>query len=196
MQNINPGAIEQLYLITYKVYTALVGQQSVVWTDSGLLVIGKTYVIPSVSGDDDFTNVGYVDGQPFVATGTTPTKWTNGTIVENNTDSSLDVDIVGANTIGDIVWRRDYAGYYFGTLPGAFTIGKTICPPQGVTGNSANVWQTLRAGGSVAGSFSFYSNEDGDTIGLDVRQNTNDPSDLNSVIDSSGKLWLEIRVYP
>ncbi len=46
---------------------------------SGTLVVGKEYTIDDWITDDDFTNVGgaNVDGTTFVATGTTPTKWTN-----------------------------------------------------------------------------------------------------------------------
>jgi hypothetical protein len=46
---------------------------------SGTLVVGKEYMIDDWITDDDFTNVGgaNVDGTRFVATGTTPTKWTN-----------------------------------------------------------------------------------------------------------------------
>jgi len=52
----------------------------------GELVIGESYVIESLngndSGSDDFSNVGFVStGVQFVATGTTPTNWSNSTIV-------------------------------------------------------------------------------------------------------------------
>ena len=44
------------------------------------LEIGSTYVISYLEPGDDFSNVGYVSEEvPFVATGTTPTTWTNGT---------------------------------------------------------------------------------------------------------------------
>jgi len=50
---------------------------------SGTLVIGKRYRINNWITDDDFTNVGGTneDGNEFVATGTTPTKWTNSSTV-------------------------------------------------------------------------------------------------------------------
>ncbi len=46
---------------------------------SGTLVVGKEYTIDDWITNDDFTNVGgaNVDGTIFVATGTTPTTWTN-----------------------------------------------------------------------------------------------------------------------
>jgi len=48
--------------------------------NSGLLVIGTTYRIVLYVTGDDFTNVGGTNstGIVFVATGTTPTVWTNG----------------------------------------------------------------------------------------------------------------------
>lgn len=49
---------------------------------SGLLVVGIRYFIGAVTGSDDFTNVGFATpGTPFIATGTTPTVWTNSTNV-------------------------------------------------------------------------------------------------------------------
>ncbi len=46
---------------------------------SGSLVIGEVYEIEDWITDDDFSNVGgsNIDNYFFVATGTTPTKWTN-----------------------------------------------------------------------------------------------------------------------
>ena len=69
---------------------------------SGLLVVGREYVIAQQEGGDNFSNVGYVaDGIPFIATGTTPTSWANDTqvkyytwdivIIYNDVDSNLQV---------------------------------------------------------------------------------------------------------
>lgn len=45
--------------------------------------IGNMYNVISFTAGDDFTNIGYVSmNVPFIATGTTPTTWTNGSIVE------------------------------------------------------------------------------------------------------------------
>jgi len=51
---------------------------------SGLLVIGLTYVILTYVAGDDFTNVGGTNatGNGFVATGTTPTAWANGSTLQ------------------------------------------------------------------------------------------------------------------
>lgn len=50
---------------------------------SGTLTIGKVYRIKDWITNDDFTNVGgtNVDGNEFVATGTTPTTWTNSSVL-------------------------------------------------------------------------------------------------------------------
>jgi len=51
---------------------------------TGFLTIGKLYTIISFQAGDNFTNVGAAanaTGQSFIATGTTPTTWTNGTRV-------------------------------------------------------------------------------------------------------------------
>jgi hypothetical protein len=51
---------------------------------SGFLTIGKLYTIISFQAGDNFTNVGAAanaTGQSFIATGTTPTTWTNGSRV-------------------------------------------------------------------------------------------------------------------
>jgi hypothetical protein len=51
---------------------------------SGVLVAGAAYEITAYAAGDDFTNVGAASnatGVIFVATGTTPTDWTNGTTV-------------------------------------------------------------------------------------------------------------------
>ena len=59
---------------------------------SGVLEVGKDYLIKSLQAGDDFSNVGYVsDGTIFTATGTTPTTWTNSTEVIFITDSLSDL---------------------------------------------------------------------------------------------------------
>lgn len=50
---------------------------------SGVVVSGTTYTIIDFIAGDDFTNIGgtNVDGNIFTATGTTPTTWTNSSIL-------------------------------------------------------------------------------------------------------------------
>lgn len=57
---------------------------------SGLLQEDKKYVILKLEVGDNFSNVGYVsEGTPFIATGTTPTTWTNNTVVTDVNTASL-----------------------------------------------------------------------------------------------------------
>ena len=52
--------------------------------NSGSLVLGSTYVINTILGSDNFSNVGFVTlGEPFIATQEIPTIWTNQTEVVN-----------------------------------------------------------------------------------------------------------------
>jgi hypothetical protein len=54
---------------------------------TGALVSGKVYTIVSLRGSDVFTNIHSgstdYDGLVFTATGTTPTTWTAGSVLEN-----------------------------------------------------------------------------------------------------------------
>ena len=44
----------------------------------------------------------------------------------SQSETNNPVPTIIENTIGDIVWSRADPGYYLGTLPGAFTVNKTI----------------------------------------------------------------------
>jgi hypothetical protein len=63
---------------------------------SGTLLVGMYYTITTFVGGDNFSNVGAVNnatGQVFIATGTTPTNWTNGsTLTSWNVNATLDLD--------------------------------------------------------------------------------------------------------
>ena len=70
---------------------------------SGLLTVGKRYLIYTLQLGDDFSNVGYIlDTPSFIATGTTPLVWTNSTSVQyqnltyseifNDTGAVLSID--------------------------------------------------------------------------------------------------------
>lgn len=67
---------------------------------SGTLVVGKNYNVDNLVAGDDFSNVGYVSvGVSFVATGTTPTVWTNGSGVQEEDAVVKEV----SNTMGGVV---------------------------------------------------------------------------------------------
>lgn len=129
-------------------YTALLSETGYAAT-SGLLVEGQTYYIASYVAGDDFTNVGgtNVTGNTFVASGTTPTTWTNSSILVSVGISAPAVTLLANSLSGAIVWTYSAVGTYIGTLSGAFTENKTVFsyPPLGddkavtVEWTSANV---------------------------------------------------------
>jgi len=106
----------------YKIYTALLTQQPIV---EGPLEIGVEYRITSYSPGDDFLNVGALanaTGEVFVATGTTPTSYTNFSTLTTNKAPAV---TVLENTIGNIVWNCPAQSIYNATLAGAFPETKT-----------------------------------------------------------------------
>lgn len=75
------------------------------WTNSGPLVVGETYRIDNLNPGDDFSNVGYMMPEmSFVATGTTPTNWSDGTYILNVTQSNPIVTVL-YNSIGSVAWK-------------------------------------------------------------------------------------------
>ena len=118
--------------LPYKSYVALLtqsggdNQQNIAGGD---LTIGVTYRIGDQAGGNwDFTNVGAPNNNIdtyFVATGTTPNSWGNGTLIYN---TGAPVVTVLENTIGAVTWVYGSAGYYLLQLTGAFPPLKTFCP--------------------------------------------------------------------
>ena len=108
-------------------YKALVSQSTVSQT-SGVLVEGHTYLIKSVETGDDFTNVGFaVPGVAFEATGTTPTVWTNESVVIDVTLSAPVARVLNkddVNYLGDIVWSYSDVGEYLMSFEG---VASTLC---------------------------------------------------------------------
>jgi len=131
-----------------KRYKALLNR-TLISTSSGLLVVGKTYLItelnPGGMGTDDFTNVGYVTQNiPFVATGTTPTEWLAGTIVYNLTDSPITATVIQNTYSTTLTWSYPCTI----TSTGEFTTNKTFVLPNPTSkslpntilfGNSSNL---------------------------------------------------------
>lgn len=57
------------------------------------LIVGEQYLIQSLAFGDNFSNVGFISEDiPFVATRTTPTTWTNGTVVYITKESTTYID--------------------------------------------------------------------------------------------------------
>ena len=119
---------------TYKVYTALLtqsGGDDPLSINEGLLTIGVTYTIQEHFLTDDFTNVGApnnLDGTSFVATGTTPTKWTDFSNLTYN--SGAPVVTVLENTIGNIWFTYQGGGQQVINSNNLFTIDKTYSTIQ------------------------------------------------------------------
>ncbi|MPM09000.1 hypothetical protein SDC9_55316 [bioreactor metagenome] len=100
------------------------------WANSGPLVVGETYRIDALNAGDDFSNVGYMMPEmSFVATGTTPTNWSNGTYILNVTQSNPIVTVL-YNSIGNVAWKYSGAkGSYRATFSESYDINKIAIFP-------------------------------------------------------------------
>ena len=96
--NIGSGSYIPNY--TLAPFGTLHGNTIPTYSTSGLLVIGQIYTITDYQAGDDFTNIGAVSnaiGQTFIATGTTPTTWTNfSTVMAAYLGTSSFIDGLGA----------------------------------------------------------------------------------------------------
>jgi len=109
----------------YLVYTAIFSQEGKSILSDGLLEIGEKYCILTYQAGDDFTNVGASENVAlveFVATGTTPTNWSNGSQLMVNFDPVI---YVLENTIGDISLVTNNAGHYRLDSDSLYTTNKT-----------------------------------------------------------------------
>jgi hypothetical protein len=165
----------------YKVYTALLtqsGGNDPQTTTGGTLTIGVTYEITNIQTGDDFTNVGAssnTNGVKFVATGTTPTIWTNSSELSYN--DGAPVVTVLENTIGNIWFEYQNTGSYGVWSNNLFTIDKSTMILASPT------WD----GGTGYFSYGF----DGDSLGPIVSRDFSN-SYLN---DNLKNTFLEIKVY-
>lgn len=163
--------------IGYQAYTALLTQERI-YQYLGPLEIGRTYVIDDLLGDDDFTNVGFVALDiPFVATGTTPTDWTEETTVIDylfSVPSAIIINESASNYIGEIIWSRVTSGIYEGKKTGAF-------PSRIKTFIMANGFSSIVNGEWI----------DEDTIRINVQRVT-DGGLFDDLLNNSP---IDIRVY-
>ena len=99
-------------------------------------VVGQKYIVYTLQAGDDFSNIGYVSSDEFfVATGTTPTVWSNSTSVEvqneilipyfNDLDSSIYLNFFGTSYLE------------IKSPNSAFTMGKTF--PNIVGGSQVDI---------------------------------------------------------
>jgi hypothetical protein len=94
----------------WKRYEAILSGEAVILNDGGIQT-GNTCYIAAYSPGDDFTNIGASDnltGTCFVATGDTPTEWSNGSTIYDLTASIVrDLFVLNADEpdyLGDIYW--------------------------------------------------------------------------------------------
>lgn len=118
----------------YKVVSGYITQSNVV-LNGGELVIGHTYFISEYRERDDFTNVGAAvneSGVTFVATGTNPTTWDNGSTLVDVEESYPTLTIF-ENTLGPIAasWGSGYPAITSNEL---FTRDKTWKNPDVANG--------------------------------------------------------------
>lgn len=167
--------------VSYLKYVALL-YQIYVSSTSGLLVIGKTYQIDTLVAGDDFANVGYVaSSTPFIATGTTPTVWTNSTEVINITDSAP-IATVLENTLGEIItWTYVSPGYYVGTTPIGIDLNKSTVSLANTGTDKEAIYQANIAGNGEIRLYTFSYN------------GTDSAADRDGWINRTP---IEIRVYP
>jgi hypothetical protein len=181
----------------YKAYTANIVQQRFSQTN-GVLVVGKTYRIVEVLGDDDFSNVGY-EGGDFVATGTTPTKWTNSSVVINITDSAPQATVL-ENTLTASVWQWNNEGSYYIDTDTDFDETKNYCAGFGDWGDLGVSGFPLLDENNLVGGYYFITFRDNSgklTIQLRVITSTGQANnkDLFDIIGTTVLYLPEIRVY-
>lgn len=102
-------------------------QTSALSATSGLLTIGVRYCILTFATGDVFTNVGALSNASnvyFTATATTPTDWSNGSVVIHGFDPTATV--LWNLLSGTPVWTRTNVGTYDSTLASAFLSGKVF----------------------------------------------------------------------
>ena len=161
-----------------KKYVVLLTQYAPATFTAAPLRIGERYAITTFEAGDDFSNVGgdNIEGHSFIATGTTPAVWTNGSVLDSD---GAPVATILENTLGGVpVYSRDAAGTFTITLSGGFTTQKTVCFIQPV--------------GIDLGGVSVAPTGDGNTISM----STMEAGTLNSVDGMLVGLSFEIRVYP
>ena len=105
----------------------LVLNRTTTTSTSGTLTSGVAYRLTDWITDDDFTNLGATneDGNEFVSSGTTPTKWTNSSIVNTMVECTLKVEDAAGNYTtyeGDLILlTKNVTGGIDGAVQLAYT---------------------------------------------------------------------------
>lgn len=194
-QNLKATDADHIETDGVKRYVALLTEVAPATITAGPLVVGMRYTITTFVAGDDFTNVGAAsnaNGVIFIATGATPTVYSNGSTLDSD---GAPIATVLENTLGGtLVWTRNDAGTYFATLIGVFPVNKVFAP--------STVIGTANADGILG--FALIGRADNDTMILHTfdtgRQSLweGDPNPLNYA-GQDGLLtsWpFTIIVYP
>lgn len=168
---------------------------------SGAIISGKIYTTYEYVSGDDFSNVAdigaaaNVTGAVWTATGTTPTTWTNESIL-NTTDigevsstNAADTQIIEfKGLLGDGTSKTGYA-----KLSGTTTVN-IFSNPDGLTGDQINYWRIFRAenladaGGDLAGVLYVYVN--GAAVGGATAGEPDNDVDVKLVINDGNNQTL------
>jgi len=98
------------------------------------------------------------------------------------------------NTLGGtVVWTRNGAGQYTGTLEGAFTLDKTVMPGFNYNGNLMGF---VYLNAPEDHYYTWSINADTNRVLLFVATNPGDSFTEFSTAFGSSSLFVEIRVYP
>lgn len=127
-----------------------------------------------------------------------PYKVYSALLTQSGTDAPIAT--VLENTLGGTVaWRREAVGVYYGTLVGAFTKDKTMCPPYSSNFNdegTSSVFLPLSINGTpLTGSINvFFSGSNNEDI---VEVHTFDliGHEEWSTVLGDGNMPIEIKVY-
>jgi len=192
---------------------------------SGVLVVGEEYTILDFNAGDNFSNVATVvsgtintTGCVFIATGTTPTTYSNGSTLARyvsqnyaiadlglapkvykalltQTGTSAPVATVLVNTLsGTPVWSRSSAGTYVLTLASEWQTNKVFMPPFN-TWNGTNVPVVPIYDGSGITGYYLLRITSVNTIELLVYDSGGSSSDF-STLDVDSIVLPTIEVYP
>jgi len=177
--------------ISYKSYIANLYENAVSYT-SGSLVVGTEYVIFTVLGSDDFTNVGFSGtGIPFVATGTTPTVWSSFTVVYEVVASTPQATTL-VNTTGiNFTYQYIYQGVYSVVASSPVFSGCGMgCPPNQHTTIEITNPINIAYGGSLVSIFPVANDTmiifTSDTLG----------SQYDNILGNLLQNTIKITLYP
>ncbi len=112
------------------------------------------------------------------------------TFLMNQSGTNAPVPTILQNTIGTIVWTRDSAGVFTGTLSGAFTANKTFLPQYGES-SLYDVELIYGDDGTSSGRGVSFMRNDANTVKLFTLASIETFDD-----DILVNYPLEIRVYP